>query len=215
MYHAREQSNHGIGRRANFLVLSSAFVVLSSTFVFVLSSEFLVLRSAAAETIDWRRVAPGVEHAHITRDAPWNIHVLRIDPAQARLDVVHARDDAVGVETTSAIAKRHGAIAAINGGYFRMTGTFAGDSTGTLQIDGKVLSEPDRGRAAVGLLRKPGGTELVMGHVTWEGSVAVDGARRRLNGLNRARGANELVLFTPEFNETTLTDASGTEAIVK
>ena len=188
---------------------------------FVLGSSFFVLSSAAAgalgaaQSIEWRRVSAGVEHAHIVRDAPWNIHVLRVDPAQARLDVVHARDDAVGVETTSAIAKRHGAIAAVNGGYFRMTGAFAGDSTGTLQIDGRILSEPDRGRAAVGLVRAPGTTRLVMGHVTWDGSVNVEGNRRRLNGVNRARGANELILFTPEFNDTTLTDDSGTEAIVR
>jgi exopolysaccharide biosynthesis protein len=203
------------GPRPGHLLRRSAFFVLSSAFV-VLSSPFSVLRSApAAQDIDWRRISAGVEHAHITRDAPWNIHVLRLDPSRARLDVVHARDDAVGLETTSAIAKRHGAVAAINGGYFRMTGTFAGDSTGTLQIDGKILSEPDRGRAAVGLVRSGATTRLVMGHVTWDGSVVVNGARRRLNGVNRARGANEIVLFTPGFNQTTLTDDTGAEAIIR
>jgi exopolysaccharide biosynthesis protein len=165
--------------------------------------------------IAWQAVEAGVEHAHIVRDAPWNIHVLRIDPARARLDVVHARDDAVGRETVSAIAARHHAIAAINGGYFRMTGDFAGDSTGTLQIDGRILSEPDRGRAAVGLVRTGNSTRVVMGHVTWAGSITAGGRRQRLNGINRPRGKNELVLFTPEFSDTTLTDASGTEAVVR
>jgi exopolysaccharide biosynthesis protein len=168
-----------------------------------------------APTVVWRQVTPGVEHAHVVRDAPWNIHVLRVDPSRARLDVVHARDNAVGLETVSAIAARHGAIAAVNGGYFRMTGTFAGDSTGTLQIDGRILSEPDRGRAAVGLVRTRNSTRLVMGHVTWQGTVRVDRLTRRLNGVNRPRGANELVLFTPEFDDTTLTDDSGTEVIVQ
>jgi exopolysaccharide biosynthesis protein len=108
----------------------------------------------------WRAVAAGIEHAQLTRETdasgktgPWIINILRIDPSRARLEIVHALDNAVGLETVSSIAARHRAIAAINGGYFRMTGTFGGDSTGTLQIDGKILSEPDRGRAAVGLLR--------------------------------------------------------------
>ena len=165
--------------------------------------------------IAWQVVEAGVEHAHIVRDEPWNIHVLRIDPRRARLDIVHARDDAVGRETVSAIAARYRAIAAINGGYFRMTGEFAGDSTGTLQIDGHILSEPDRGRAAVGLVREANTTRLVMGHVTWEGSITAGGRRQRLNGINRPRGKNELVLFTPEFSDTTLTDASGTEVVVR
>jgi hypothetical protein len=115
----------------------------------------------------------------------------------------------------SAIAARHGAISAINGGYFRMTGTFAGDSTGTLQIDGRILSEPDRGRAAVGFVRTPTATRLVMGHVAWRGLVRAGEITRRLNGVNRPRRANELVLFTPGFAETTLTDATGTEALVR
>jgi exopolysaccharide biosynthesis protein len=182
------------------------------------------LFAAAQETVatPWRGVAAGIEHAEFAREAdasgkagPWNINILRIDPSRARLEIVHARDNAVGLETVSSVAARHGAIAAINGGYFRMTGAFGGDSTGTLQIDGKILSEPDRGRAAVGLVRTGQTTRLVMGHVGWQGTVDVEGRRRALNGVNRPRGRNEVVLFTPEFEETTLTDSTGTEVIVR
>lgn len=184
------------------------------TIVTLLFSALLVLAQPAAE-VAWQSIAPGVEHAQVVRDGPWSIHVVRVDPSQAHLDVVHARDTAVGLETVSEMAARHGAIAAINGGYFRMTGTFAGDSTGTLQIDGRILSEPDRGRAAVGFVRTRTATRLIMGHLTWRGAVAVGGTKRDLDGLNRPRGANELVLFTPGFGETTLTDAAGTEALIR
>jgi exopolysaccharide biosynthesis protein len=175
----------------------------------------LVVSAQPASSVTWQPVAPGVEYAHIVRDQPWSIHVLRIDSSQVLLDVFHARDNAVGLERVSELAARRNAIAAINGGYFRMTGTFAGDSTGTLQIDGKILSEPDRGRAAVGLVRTRQGTRLIMGHVAWQGSVKAGDTTRRLDGLNRPRGANELVLFTPEFNDTTLTDGTGTEALIR
>lgn len=167
------------------------------------------------EPIEWRTVGPGVEHAHITREGTLNINLLRVDLAHARLDVVHARDEAVGLEPLSAIAARTGAIAAINGGYFRMTGTFAGDSTGTLQIDGSLLSEPDRGRAAVGVLRTTSGSRLVMGHVTWRGAITAGGRTHQLHGINRPRGQDEIVLFTPGFHASTLTDDSGTEVIVR
>ena len=171
--------------------------------------------------VSWRSVAAGVEHAHIVRTSTagdagglLSIHALRIDLARARLDVVHALDSAVGLETVSSMAQRHGAIAAVNGGYFRTTGTFRGDSTGTLQIDGRVLSEPDRGRAAVGFTRdaKP---RLIFGHVAWQGMITAGSRKRKLDGVNRARGANELVLFIPQFHQTTLTDASGTEVTVR
>ena len=165
--------------------------------------------------VAWRAVAAGVEHAQIVKDGPLNINVLRIDPARARLDVVHALDAAVGLETVSSMAERYGAIAAVNGGYFRTTGTFRGDSTGTLQIDGAILSEPDRGRAAVGLVRSGQTTRLLFGHVAWSGEVTAGTRTRALDGVNRARGKDEVVLFTREFHRTTLTDASGTEVAVR
>jgi hypothetical protein len=180
--------------------------------------------SASEQTppIAWRTVGPGVEHAHIARtseppaEGPLAIDALRIDLSRVRIEVAHALDEAVGLETVSSMARRRGAIAAVNGGYFRTTGTFRGDSTGTLQLDGRLLSEPDRGRAAVGLVRSGDSTRLVFGHVTWKGTVTAGGrARRALDGINRPRGRDELVLFTPEFHPTTLTDPSGDEATVR
>lgn len=189
---------------------------LAFVFVFVAASI-----SAQTSTIEWRAVAPGVEHAEIRRgdeSGPWTINALRVDLARARLDVVHALDAAVGLETVSSMAQRRGAIAAINGGYFRTTGTFRGDSTGTLQIDRTLLSEPDRARAAVGFVRpraSAGATQLIFGHVTWDAAVDAGGRTRALDGINRARGADEMVMFTPTFHQTTLTDASGTEIVVR
>jgi hypothetical protein len=175
-----------------------------------------------APNIDWRTIAPGVEHAQIVRNGGaedrWTINALRLDLAQVRLDVVHALDAAVGLETVSSMAQRRAAIAAVNGGYFRTTGTFRGDSTGTLQIDGTLLSEPDRARAAVGFMRPRAGggaTQLMFGHVTWEATIDANGRKRPLDGINRPRGADEMVLFTPAFHQTTLTDASGTEIVVR
>ena len=173
--------------------------------------------------VTWRQVGPGVEHAALVRTTdpgaqaagPFAINALRLDLAQVRLDVVHALDEAVGLETTSSIAERLGAIAAINGGYFRTTGTFRGDSTGTLQIDGTILSEPDRSRSAVGFLRSTAATRLVFGPIDWTARLTVAGKEQAIDGLNRARGDNEVVVFTPGFHRTTLTDDSGIEVVVR
>jgi exopolysaccharide biosynthesis protein len=169
--------------------------------------------------LPWTTVAPGVEHAHFRRAAPaegsWNINVLRIDMRQARLDVVRARDTAIGLETVTSIAARTGAIAAVNGGYFRTSGDFLGDSTGTLQIDGVVWSEPDRGRAAVGIVRTRGSSRLIYGHVVWQASIEAGRAKRSVDGLNRARGPNDLIVFTPEFGPSTITDDTGIEVVVR
>jgi exopolysaccharide biosynthesis protein len=169
-------------------------------------------------------IAPGIEHVQITRGyksdkeatGPWFINMLRIDLSQARLRLVHALDEAVGLETVSSMAARHGALAAVNSGYFRTTGTYRGDSVGVEVLDGKILSESNNARAAVGLIEKGGSQQLIFGHVKFAGQV-IAGAKtaHAINGLNRPRADNELIVFTPEFHRTTLTEPNGLELIVR
>jgi exopolysaccharide biosynthesis protein len=188
----------------------------------VLGVVWIVATAAALgqpAALPWTTVAPGIEHVHFRRAAPaegsWNINVLRVDMSQARLDVVRARDTAIGLETVTSMAARTGAVAAINGGYFRTAGDFLGESTGVLQIDGVVWSEPDRSRAAVGIVRERRGNRLIFGHVAWQASIEAGRAKRSVDGLNRARAPHDLVVFTPEFGPATITDNSGIEAVVR
>jgi exopolysaccharide biosynthesis protein len=183
---------------------------------------FALLGPAAhSQTTDvvWTPIADGVEHTHIRREAPgggqWNINVLRVDMRAARLDVIRAKEEAIGLETVSSMAARTGAIAAVNGGYFRTSGDFLGDSTGTLQIDRVLWSEPDRARASVGIVRERNGARLVFGHVVWSATLEAGRQTRLIDGLNRARGPDDLVIFTPEFGAATITDNSGAEAVVR
>lgn len=169
-------------------------------------------------------IAPGIEHLQITRgyksdrDAtgPWFINMLRIDLSKARLRLVHAMDEAVGLETVSSLAARHEALAAVNSAYFRTTGTYRGDSVGIEVLDGKILSESNNTRAALGLIDENGMQELIFGHIKFDGQlVAGPKTSQPINGLNRPRAENELVVFTPEFHRTTLTEPSGLELIVR
>lgn len=167
-------------------------------------------------------IAPGVEHLQIIRGyksekeaiGPWLINILRIDPAKARLRLVHAMDEAVGLETVSSMATRYGALAAVNSGYFRTTGTYRGDSVGVEVLDGKILSEPNNVRAAAGLIQKDRKQELIFGHLKFTGEI-VARAKHGINGLNRPRGENEMIVFTPEFHRTTLTGPGGLEIIIR
>ena len=147
---------------------------------------------------------------------PWKIHVLEADPRRVVIRVAHAYDAAIGLETTAALAERHRALAAINGGYFRMEGLLAGDSRGVLQIEGRLLSEPDRGRAAVGFYDHDGLVGSVFGRLGFRGAVHL-AAREPipLDGINRHREPSEIVLYTPEFHRTTLTSPEGAEIVIE
>ena len=177
-----------------------------------------------AETVQEEALAPGITHAEIVRVARtdggieerWVIHVLRLDPLRTRLRIAPALDEVLGAETTSSLADRHGALAAVNGGYFRTAGLYRGEPAGALALEGRLLSEPDRHRPVVALSAvSEAPTRVAFTRLLFEANVVVDRSQRlRVGGFNRPRGGDEVVVYTPEFHRTTLTDRGGFEAVV-
>jgi hypothetical protein len=168
---------------------------------------------------DWKTFADGVEYARVRRDfsgMPVDINLLRLDLKKVRLDVHHALDRAIGLETTSSIAKRKGAIAAINAGFFRLDRTeFAGDMAGILVVDGNVWSESHNDRIAIRIMNGDTRTEVWFDHLLTETRLWHDSNFLQLSGINRQRNANEMVAYTPTFGESTLTDSLGSEIVFR
>lgn len=167
---------------------------------------------------EFKTIQDGIEYAEMTREidkTPVKMNLLRLDLTKVRLDVVHAMDAAIGVEKTSSIATRHGAIAAINAGFFRLDSSiFAGDAAGILMIDRKVLSESDRNRIALHISNKIDKTTVEFSHEKFFTKLFIN--KQSFNAkTNCERGENELVIYTPEFSRTTLTNNEGVEIVVK
>ncbi|MDD8026009.1 MAG: phosphodiester glycosidase family protein [Acidobacteriota bacterium] len=171
-------------------------------------------------------VGPGIERIVIRRGdfaailggGRWTIHALTVDPARARIGLGLALDEIVGTEAVRSIAARHGAVAAVNGGYFRTKGLLKGEPAGLMALAGRILSEPAKGRASLAVAEIGGRTRIAIAHIRIQAEVAAgeDGRNaRRIDGFNRDRGPNDLVVFTPEFHRTTLTDPGGAEAVVR
>jgi hypothetical protein len=118
---------------------------------------------------------------------PWVVHVLAVDPRRSRVEPVLANDVVVDREPLSALAARHGAVAAINGGYFVIgaaDGT-PGDLAGSSILDGQLVSEAVDGRTGL-LLRHARATVSALSDRRWV--RASDGARLELDGENRRPG---------------------------
>jgi hypothetical protein len=205
------------------LILCVAFLPLIGSSL-TLRSYSARLGSQRSDNEEFQPVGSGIAHLRITRGhksdneatGPWVINLLRVDLKQVDLRIAHALDEGVGLETTSSIAARYGAIAAVNAGFFTTTGTYRGEPSGVLVVDGKLISEPLEGRAAFGLIKSAIGAEVIFGHLKFSGYVeSVRGRRSAISGLNRPRAADELIVYTPEFHRTTLTPPDGVEAIVR
>jgi hypothetical protein len=153
-------------------------------------------------------LAPGVEWTSVVRErGPVRINVLAVDPARVR--GVLSNEKIAGRERVSAMARRVGAVAGVNGTFFRPSG----DPVGALAIDGRLLSEPVDGRSALivpvpaagsasrvtgSASRASGSAARVTGSATasspfiarvrFQGRVYVNGRSRELDGLDRTRG---------------------------
>jgi len=133
---------------------------------------------------------------------------ILVDPA-AGVTIVPAVGDGARMrrQRTSEIAARAGAIAATNGGFFAASG----DPLGCLMIAGELISEPDPQRSCAGVTR---GGDVVFDRVQGELVVIAGEASARIDGVNRERGADELILYRPVFDLATRTNPFGAEAVV-
>ena len=159
---------------------------------------------------------------------PWVIQVLSVRPnAQAIVKAAIATDVLPGRETTSALARRLGAVAAVNGGFFVVNdaGGTEGDLAGLSVQAGQLLSEAVNGRPALFIDSASLRGAVVQG-VTSTISLNADGQTHTITGLNRkpgilqncgnpvatpttapvhdyaCRSANELIRFTAAFGPT-------------
>lgn len=151
---------------------------------------------------DYKSVHDGVEYAELTREISGKqvkMNLLRLDLKKVRLDVHHAMDKAIGTETTSSMAKRHGAVAAINAGFFRLDKSqWAGESTGVLKVDGTILSESVNNRVAVGFTNTDRKTTVEIGPISASYYYSHDfsDVAENIDGVNREPMPNETILFT-------------------
>ena len=166
----------------------------------------------------FKPVQDGIEHAQVTREfsgKPVNIHLLRLDLKKVRLDVQRANDQAIGTETTSSIATRHGAAAAINAGFFRLdTSPFLGDPVGLLMIDGDLMSEATNDRIQLIINNGPSQTDVLIARSVISQSIRIGGDTYKVSGFNRERKDDELIIYTPKFGKTTLTNDDGVEIVI-
>jgi hypothetical protein len=181
-------------------------------------------------------VAPGLRWTSIVREGgPWRLNALTIDrrSLEGGIEGVLSNERVAGLERPSAMARRTGAAAGVNGGFFAVDG----DPVGVLAVGGRLLSEPVNRRSALIVPLEPTATPRIA-PLTFAGSVGAGGARRLLDGIDRTRGRipacggrggdtptqkpnsaltcsdpSELVLLSPRLG--TVPPRSGVEALVR
>ena len=170
-----------------------------------------------------REIAPGITLYHLAEPSlldppgPVSVWLLRVNPGAADLRAVLSNDAIVDTEIVPDIAARHGAIAAINAGFFLIP---SGDPSGIYKLRGQLVSDTKRPRGALGIVRDDSGQRLLFGRVAATMSLRVP-RRARLDavaeiaGVDTTRQRGRLMLFTPAYHQHTDTPATGLEWVVQ
>ncbi len=186
--------------------------------VFICVNLWLIFLFVSINAQDFKTIQDGIEYAEMTREIdkqPVKMNLLRLDLTKVRLDVVHAMDAAIGTETVSSMATRHGAIAAINAGFFRLDKSiFAGDAAGVLVINSEFYSESYNGRVALMIENNPTRTQVSIERANITDFIEINDKSYNV-GRNRERNENDIVLFSNNFNYTTLTNNNGIEFFIQ
>lgn len=165
------------------------------------------------------RVADGVQ-LYVLNDTglvggagPVSVQILRVDPARADIRSALAQERVMALERVETIAARHGAIAAINAGFFVVRN---GDPAGVLEIDNELVSDTALPRGAVGVVREPGQrTRLVFDRVSaevvLEYSAEGELVTVPINGIDTTRVRTETMLYTPRLGSDSDTASTGVE----
>jgi hypothetical protein len=196
------------------------------------------------------KLAVGIGRVYTAEDGgatsgPYRISLLAIRPQfKGTLRSALATDIAPGRETTTALSKRLGALAAINGGFFqfgRANGT-DGSLAGLSIIDGRLVNEGVEGRPALLIGKNPDGSNGARVERKLSTVITVTkagGAARRIDGMNRrpqvsvncgrpfdvetraplhdalCTNDNAIVDYTPDFGPTASTEIDGAAAVTE
>ncbi|MCG9130033.1 phosphodiester glycosidase family protein [Candidatus Poribacteria bacterium] len=161
------------------------------------------------------QIFPGITHRQILDDGVLT-NILAISADAASVGLYRALSAGIGTEYLRSFASRYKAPIALNGGFFEMAGQFRGESVGALKIDGEWVSEPEQGRGVFGFKTVNDKIEAYIDRIILRQELVFkDGSTIEINGINRGRLSNELILYQPDFHAITLTMPDGIEVVVK
>ncbi|MDO4786783.1 MAG: phosphodiester glycosidase family protein [Fretibacterium sp.] len=159
------------------------------------------------------RVLPSVSNVSL-ETAPRYWVMLTLDPDRYKLEPILPPEGVSTLAPLSEIARAARVRAAINGGFFSVTGRGRGAPIGTLRVGGALVNKPYQGRTCLGWNDE---NEAAFGEVLWSGSVRTEQGDLALNAVNRFVKGDTLVLYTPHYGASTplVTSVPAAEVVVR
>ncbi len=182
------------------------FRFIPQLFIFVIT--FFTLSVSCAEEL-----IQGLSYRKIITPLWHSIHVLEVDPTYLNITAAHAKDSALGIETVQNIAKRHRAIAAINGGFFKMGEQTEGLPAGILKIKGRWYGIAYRSRGAIGWSNQT--NSVFMDRIQTKTKLKIQNQKFPIYAVNQPSVPNRAILYTDTFGNYLTSNPNNLDIIIK
>ncbi|MFH1539721.1 MAG: phosphodiester glycosidase family protein [bacterium] len=167
----------------------------------------------------WERpVHDGVVFYHYKgtiANQPVHAYLLLVNASRPDLRIrpMLAYDRVDRLETVPSMAKRYGALAAVNGSFFNRKES-APFPVGFLMVSGRPIFHTGHRRSAFGMTKD---RSAIFGYPNAKGIVYIEASGRYvyLNGMNRPRKENDVIAYTVEYGDRTRTNEHGREVVVE
>ncbi|WP_439182567.1 phosphodiester glycosidase family protein [Carboxylicivirga taeanensis] len=165
-------------------------------------------------------VGLGANHTYFRLpDLPLQVSVLEIPAKNPYLSIESclSYDTIRGIEPTSKMVARKSTpenyiFGAINGDFYNTSGVDKGLTVGGQLINGQVALVPHSSRPNVAF---SGNNDLFLDVMKLQGEVVINNQTKLINGINKARGADQLILYNAYGGKTTDTNDFGVEVVVQ
>jgi exopolysaccharide biosynthesis protein len=176
--------------------IESLFEKKEKMFNSIINRLFLISCLAIVRTAIAVELPEGISYSHIFLSDQTSVHVLEVNPHFFDIIPVKNKGD---VEAVSSMAKRHKAIAAVNGGFFKMKGEFADLPMGILKIDNHWYGTPHKPRGAIGWSHadeKVLFDQILTQIYGYSGNAVIP-----IDGINRILKDQQVILCTPHIGK--------------
>ncbi|MDR1978124.1 MAG: phosphodiester glycosidase family protein [Synergistaceae bacterium] len=169
------------------------------------------LAALARERGKASRVLSSIRNANL-ENQPLYWALLTLDPSHYVMEPIIAPTGITTLAPLSAMVRGSGVKAAINAGFFALTGRNRGAPIGTLKIDGTLVNKPYQGRTSLGWNKD---NRAAFGEVSWSGHVRLGENLLAINSLNYYIKGNVVVLYNEYYGKPTPAHEQVTEAVVE
>jgi exopolysaccharide biosynthesis protein len=157
--------------------------------------------TSLAVSIEAKTAIGSVQYKKYTPNEFTIIHVLTVNPNTTKIIATRAKDTGHSIATVGSIAQHHNALAAINGGFFRLNEQSTSNwvPAGALKINNQWHGIAYKSRGAIGW--DPANGKVLFDIIQTKSNVRIEQLDMPVNAMNKLVSGRRTALFSDSYTD--------------